>query len=279
MADERAADLFAPRTGPVASLARRLRCTEGQVWSIALALLFAWVVSANGLPEVAWHRADAPAQQASMAAAPAAVTPPAGAHGSAGLLSVEPADVPPPPTGAPVGSDTFPGGPQGEFTPSPPEEAQHEVQDLHVASGGFASASAGSPLATVGVPDGSVAVARRAGRDQSITYLRLDGAGRSFTLEVDAGGANVLDALASIDVCRITDPDWQVGRGDTTLDDAPGIDCTHAVAGTRSPGGDRWTFDLGGLDHSGGIALVPTPDAAAPEFQVVFKIPGESEQP
>ena len=63
MAELPPTDPFAARGGAIASLAARLGCTEGQLYSIVIGVLLLWVVSANALPSVVWDPAEsAPAR-------------------------------------------------------------------------------------------------------------------------------------------------------------------------------------------------------------------------
>lgn len=277
-------DPFARRCGRFAALAAKVGCSEGQLYSMIIGVLLLWVMSANGLPSVVWEplgAASAPGRSSgagsNQVASPAAATP------SAGLISE-----PPTPSFSPVTTPSSSFEVWPEPTPSPPLVSNPvpefvgsgETDDQAGASGplrivdaGYASAVAGTPLATIGVPEGSVAVARRAGQPYHVGYLRLEGKGELLELDVDAEGTTTLDALAQLSLCVVKEEDWQVGHGDVTLEEAPAYDCSAAVTGVRSEPGERWTFDVSGLplQSAAGVALVPS--GGGPEFQVVFSRP------
>ena len=278
------ADPFAPRAGTVASLAGRLGCSEGQLYSMVIGVLLLWVISANGLPGVVWDPAEgtAPSPRRSTPVSSEVAAPAAPAAPSAGLISGAPApafspvttpltDVAPSPSPLPSPS---PVSDTGADTPSDLGEDAGKPGPLRVVDGGYASAAAGSPLATVGVPDGSVAVARRAGQPFHITFLRLEGQGPTLELFVDGRGTNTFDALAGLSLCVVPADGWQVDGGSTSLEEAPDYDCSEAVDGRRSDTGDRWSFDTSALVTSaiGGIAIVPSTAPGTPEFQIVFSL-------
>lgn len=264
------ADPFAPRAGRVAAVARRLGCTEGQLYSMVIGLLLLWTVSANALPHVVWEH-DIAAAPRSVAPATTAPPPPTPVERPAGPLpapAVEqvasplvPPPVPPPADPQPPATDP----------PSPATAPDPAPEPLTISAAGWASAAVGSPLATLGVPEGSVPVTRRGGSPFNVAFLRLSGNAGPFELAVDDSGTSTPTAFAGIDLCAVTDEVWEVGRGDTSLDDAPDYDCGRAVAGVPSASGDRWTFDVAALGAASlpGVALVPAGDF--PEFQIVFR--------
>lgn len=283
MTDEhRVAELgpFGSRHGPVATLARRLGCTEGQLYSIAIGLLFTWSVLANALPDVDWDRSDATgpapfalAEVASPAQPPGLLAPPPPTEPILPpVLASRSGLIDRPVSTTPVSDPSGSAGSPGDEAPPVPDPA--EPSPIRVTDGGFASAHAGTPLAAVGVPDGSVAVGRRAGQTDKISYLRLAGRGGMLDLEIDPNGANVLDPLAGLMLCVVTEAGWTVGHGDVSLADAPPFDCTNGIVGTRGDTGERWIFDVSLLDLATipGVAIVPDDDAVAPQFQVVFRV-------
>jgi hypothetical protein len=262
-------DPFQPRQGWIARLARLLGCTEGQLYSMVVGLLLLWTISANGLPDVVWNR-DSETPAATRAVAPSAR--PSVDAPSPGLLAA--------PTHerelSPVTTAPFDAG--GESTSAPPLGAADpagsdgDTEAVRVASGGYASTAAGTPLATAGVPDGSVAVGRRGTQTDKVAYLRLTGGGTPLELTVDPEGVSTFADLAELRLCIVTEKRWAVGQGDVTPANAPDVDCSDAVSGKRSTTGDRWTFDVSSLDLSAipGVAILPGADALAPDFQVVF---------
>ncbi len=272
-------DPFERGRGWVANLAARLRCTEGQLYSMAIGILVTWVVAANALPHVVWNvddRVGTPARTGREESA-----------ASSGLLT------------APFADSTLDFGTNAAFergsgldelssSPEiPPPETPNGSTDaqlapVHVVEGGYAANGAGTPLATFGVPEGSVAVSRRLGQPDKIVYLRLAGGGTPLELLIDSAGVNVNEPTASLRLCLVTETDWNVGRGNVSVADAPSYDCTNAISGGRAPSGDRWTFDVRALDleQIPGVAILPG-DGGPVEFQVVFRLaaPGGGAQP
>jgi hypothetical protein len=150
-----------------------------------------------------------------------------------------------------------------------------------VIDGGYASASAGTLLAGPELPDGVLAVSLRGGRPHEVAYVRLGGAGTELTLRVsEEPGANLLDALAGLMACPVLEDGWQLGDGDTRLEDAPAYDCSSPAPATRSADGTSWTFDLSMVDdpaRPAGFALVPDTDAPSPMFRVSLLRSSEKE--
>lgn len=282
-----AVDPFADRHGPIARLAAWIGCTEGQVHSMVAGIVLVVAVSVNALPHVGWETPDG-IPFASPPIGAGAVSPDAPQQAAdAGLIAAAPEllpALPPRRFSAPTFGDTHvaaPAGsaptPEGRALPDdPPPTGSPDDPSLNpdVVRGGYASAAAGTPLATVGVPEGSVAAARRAGHVDKVAYLELDGSTGRLELDVDADGVNVAAELAGLRLCRVTAVQWDVGAGDVAPADAPEYDCAASVAGERNDAGDRWAFDLDGLDlaDATGVAIVPDADAVAPEFQVVFRL-------
>ena len=266
---EQSVDPFARRTGYVARIATHLRCTEGQLYSMVIGLLLLWAVSANALPHVVWDRGGDP-DPVPLAAAPEPTpdTPasPAIVPEAAPEPSLSPVTVPSPSTGPAAPSEPAP-------MPAPDAPAPDaDTGALRIERAGYATASAGTPLASIGVPEGSVAVGRRAGQRHSVTYLDLAGRGSTLELAVDGDGANVAAGLGTLELCVVTDA-WDVGHGDTSLQDAPEPRCEGAVSGEPSADGSRWSFDVRSLDLDGhGFAVVPAEGSRAPEFQIVFRV-------
>lgn len=249
---------------------------------MTLGLVLTVVILATALPDVVWRVDDEAGAAASPLGDPAAA-PEAAQDSGAGLVPPlvpphrPPAPVPPPPA-APAPSDQAPTPPaQAATTTSVPVPTASTP--LRVAEGGYASASPGSPLDTAAIPPGALAIGQRAGQPDKITYVRLEGSARLLELAVEqAPGANVLDVLGGIRLCRVTVADWTVGDGDVSIAEAPPYDCGDGRLGVRSGDGTRWSFDLRGLDvnASNGFALVPD-TAAAPLFQIVLRGPDQEE--
>lgn len=278
-------DPFEARQGVTARLARRLGCTEGQLYSLAIGALLLTTVSVNALPKVQWDSGplasgagflsdgQSPATAAPLTEAPVVVPGPGplapfevpGLGFGDGLplpnpLAEQPEPFDPAPTPA-------------EFTPAefPTAEPSVAAGPLQVDDGGFASATAGTPLATLGVPEGSVAVALQAGQLDKVTYLQLSGMG-TLSLAVDPNGGNRLEALAAIQLCPAA-PGAIVGRGDVTPQEAPQYDCAKTVKGVRDPAGTGYTFDLKGLtaQQASSVAILPVSGTLS-DFQIVFRL-------
>jgi hypothetical protein len=238
------------------------------------------------LPGIAW-RPDTRATQAAVAAPSDAVAPVPAA--SAGIVAPPvtspPLALPTSPrvTAPPTPATSPPASPVDLSPPAPADEPTDEVSPgLTVVDAGYAASSAGTPLATVGVPSGSVAVALRANQADKIAYVRLAGAGTTLSLLLDQSGANLLDALAGLLLCPVVEESWNLGAGEKLPADAPAYDCAAAIVATRSPSGDRWTFDMSSVTdpaRSAGFAIVPDATAAAPTFQVVLRPEAPEEDP
>lgn len=265
-------DPFVSEPTAVGRVAARLGCTEGQGWSLSLGTLVVALLLSTALPDVAWRPAES--------AAEAAIAPPTTAPPARPAAGISPPLNPPVTTARPAPAapvtpptiETSPGAPTTTSTtaPEPPSS-----DPLHVVDGGYASSTAGTPLATTGVPAGSLAVALRVGQTDKVAFVRLGGTGTTLELALDpTPGANVLEPLAGLLLCPVLVDGWRVGDGDTRLADAPSFDCERAAIGRRGAAGDRWTFDLSGFDDppsTDGFALVPDPAAVSPTFQVVLR--------
>lgn len=259
------------------ALANRLGYTEGQAYSMLIGLLLLWVVSANGLPDVVWERGVGFAAPVGPVSTPG--TP--GEQRSAGPLSnlspepqlaaspVLPAGA----TSAAPASETYAGDPMATAGDSPAFDPSGDVP-LTVSAAGFASAGAGTPLATTGIPEDGVPVTRRAGQPYNVAYLALAGRGPQLVLNVHADSLSTPAALVGIQLCVVTESNWKVGRGDTSLTDAPDYDCADAVTGVAAADGSTWSFDVSALDlrEPAGVALIPLGEGTSPEFQIIFDV-------
>lgn len=163
---------------------------------------------------------------------------------------------------------TFPSSQASTTTTSRPAP-----EPLRVASAGYMSAQAGTPLATAGVPIGSVPVGRRPGfEEDKVAFIRLTGNEDVLKLvpHQDASGQRSPEA-AKINACRITGSNWSATEAQAEAD-APSWDCTVAVQGRRA-GDGSWTFDLGTFADRAdqrGFALVPA--GTGVDFQVAFTL-------
>jgi hypothetical protein len=136
---------------------------------------------------------------------------------------------------------------------------------------GWATAQAGNPVATAGIPEGGMPVGKRLGEVDKISFVRLSGSSSVLTLHVveDPTATRLADS-AGVRACRITESSWKAQTG-VALDQAPSYDKSACAVGRAGDDG-TWTFDLRAFDDAAdarGFALVPTADAAS-DFQVVF---------
>lgn len=144
---------------------------------------------------------------------------------------------------------------------------------LTVVASAWSSAQAGTPLASAGVPDGSLPVGRRAGFEQDkVAFVRLTGNMQFLKLSPhpDTSGQRAPES-AQINLCRITKAGWEPAEAQAPAD-APSFDCNVAIQGRRSDDGS-WTFDLAVFadrDDRRGFALVPA--GSAVDFQVAFEL-------
>lgn len=161
-----------------------------------------------------------------------------------------------------------PGGGPSSFTTATTET---QVQPLRVRSSTWATRTAGSPLATNGVPDSTLPVGTR-GTDDKLSFLRLTGTSTTLGLAEHPEGNRNNAGPAAVAACRITSSDWKAGKA-VAFADAPPYDPTDCVQGVRSSGG-VWVFDLGRFSDrtdERGFALVPGDDAGL-DFQVAFRL-------
>jgi hypothetical protein len=269
-------DPFAPHDGWVARGAARLGCSEGQAYTMVIGLLLTTSVWVNALPNVVWRReAGAPSAAAVAVPSPSATTPVVVPTDQA-PLSLPPLPLP---QLTPVPGESLPGTqPDDSSFPLPEFTSPLTSASTVVVAGGWASSYAGTPLATLGVPDGDVLVSARATQPENIAYLKLQGESTPLVLAVDSAGPNVLGNLAALRLCVVTAPTWKVGRGDVPLDKAPATDCKRGIDGVPNSDGTSWSFDLAAVDLTGatGVALKPITSPSSPEFQVVLRLPTPS---
>ena len=141
---------------------------------------------------------------------------------------------------------------------------------LRPARTAWATATAGTPLASDGVPAGALPIGVRLGATDKASYLTVSGTATSLILREDAAGGRAPET-AVVQACLITEPGWAGGEA-MSFDDAPAHDPERCVAGVRSADG-AWSFDLSAYDDRGGdagFALIPGPDAPV-DFQVALR--------
>ncbi len=134
----------------------------------------------------------------------------------------------------------------------------------------YASQAAGTPLASNGVPPGSLPVGVRV-QDDKRSYVRLAGTATVLGLTEDPAGGRSNSGPAAVQACQITTSSWKDGEA-IAMADAPAVDSAKCVQGKRSATG-VWLFDLSSFPSrtdARGFALVPG-DGAGVDFQVAFK--------
>jgi hypothetical protein len=173
-----------------------------------------------------------------------------------------PSDEPPP---SPDAEDVVPLNPSTEST-----SQASETGPLRIEAAAWASQAGGTPLAEVGVPDGTLPVGTRLGQIDKASFVRLVGSETTLFLNEDPEGGRSAAGPPEVKACRIDEPGWQELEG-ATFDESPSWSTTDCVDG-ESDGSGRWTFDLSGFadrTDERGFALVPTADAPI-DFQVAF---------
>ena len=142
---------------------------------------------------------------------------------------------------------------------------------LFVMEYGWATATAGTPIASSDVPEGSMPVGKRIGQNDKISFLRLIGTATLLELhEASEGQRTPPVGEIGVQLCQSTEAEWSGGDAQT-FDAAPSWDGDQCVDGVRS-GDGTWTFDLSGFESAEdrrGFVLVPAADAAV-DFQVSF---------
>lgn len=123
------------------------------------------------------------------------------------------------------------------------------------------------------VPDGGLWVASDPLGPQAVSALRVavpvGHVVRSVVLNEDSRiGEPALVA------CPVTGPWTAPDPPPGRWEDRPSVDCQRAVAGQPGDDGERWVFDVGGLESDGvlDVAIMPAPDT---DFSVTFAPPDE----
>jgi hypothetical protein len=148
------------------------------------------------------------------------------------------------------------------------------VRPLSIEASAWATQTAGTPLASNGVPDGTLPVGKRVGQDDKRSFVRLSGTTAILALAEDSSGNRTPPSTATgpvgVRACQVT-ADWDPAQGETFAQ-APAYDTSRCATGARSDDGS-WRFDLTAFftrTDKRGFALVPTTDAAV-DYQVTFK--------
>lgn len=203
-----------------------------------------------------------------VATTPSPAATPTPRRPSAPGSGTEPAPTPQPtpvPTLAPSGSDPDPvidDGGEDDTSDGP----------LRVAGSGWASQGAGTPLASAGVPEGTLPVGKRLGQLDKASFVRLTGSGFELVLTEHPEGARGMEE-PSVQACEITEPGWPEEEA-MSFEEAPEWDPDACAPGTRNDDG-TWTFALAVFapaSEGPGLALVPGPEAPV-DFQVTFEAP------
>ena len=242
----------------VERLAARLQCTEGQLYTVALAGMLAIVLAVSGL-----HGATEGLSEPA-AAATGTATAPGTASSSAASPAVEPAS-----SGGAAVERSSTDSALGLSVSSPSAWTPTDVPApaaARVVALGWASASTGSLLSLLDdVPDNSLPVGARLGAVDKASFVRFDVPPANLELTVAASGQRLAEN-AAINACAITTEGWRSGD-DMTFAAAPKWDAARCVSGSRD--GTTWRFATGGLRSPNGVALVPA--AGSVDFQVVFE--------
>lgn len=183
----------------------------------------------------------------------------------------EPAPVQEEPAPAPAEQeDSSQAAPPPAAAPAPARPAA-AAEPLEPTTTGYASRTAGTPLAANGVPEGSLPVGLRVGVLDKASFVRLSGTAVKLVLTEVAEGTRGDAAAATLQACQITDKGWK-GEEAQSFEEAPDHDEATCAPGTRDAKG-TWTFDLTAFPtrtDDRGFALVPG-DGGATDFQVALK--------
>lgn len=267
------------------TVARRLGCTDGQVYTLGLGLVLAVGLLVIGIPPVL--RAEKIVVPIDEVASPVAKS-------DATSTDVPDPAVPTPPDGTDrvppaARTSTIPPGPPPVVEPRPPAVGPPHpaappstpvaAEGLVILSHGYVSASGGTPLSGPEVPEDGIPVAARLGRLDKASFVRLAGTGNVLDLRlVDDPAANQLTDMAAVVACSITEADWTIAQPGAPTEQAPEHDPEECADGRVQPDG-LWRFDLSGLgsfDPTTGLALVPVIDGPAATFQVTFAVVREA---
>lgn len=249
----------------MSALARRFRCTEGQVATAGIGFALAVALLLIGIPPVLRDRplAAAPSAPSSPVAPSPPTTAPPTSMRSTSTTRPTTAVAPTAPPSGPA-----PGGAPGEAA----EGGSPRALPRSVVDSGYTSSTSGTPLSGPEVPDDGMPVGVRLGQIDKVSFARLAGTAPELHLTlVDDPAANQLVALAAVQVCAVTEPGWVLDRPGAAPDDAPAYDSDRCSQGIQDPDG-TWTFDLSGLgtiDDRAGIALLPVFEGPS-TFQVTF---------
>lgn len=133
----------------------------------------------------------------------------------------------------------------------------------------YASRTAGTPLASNGVPANSLPVGKQLGQEDKVSFIRLSNAPDRLVLKANPAGDRS-SATAAIQVCMVKTTGWSGGEA-VAFSAAPERDCTVSVLGGRAEDGS-WSFDLRPFEGRGGDGFSFAPAPGSPvDFQVAFE--------
>lgn len=247
------------------SLAKRLGCTEGQAYSVAITLGLALLLVVGGLgPVLRFHPVAASGPSTGLV--PVQATPSA-APVVAPVVVASPTPEPvvplllPPPATLPVAPPAAPSPTPQPFptTAFPPVV----VSDVPVLVKAGWSGPLGDGTTT---PAGDLGLGNEL-VGQTVSYFEVAWTGSSLSVSFDPGAnVNQDSALATAQVCAITATTWSANQGGSS---GPAYDCSHP--GTATPTATGFALDLSHVPADGAyrsFALVPT--ATAP-FHVALR--------
>lgn len=256
------------------ALARRIGCTEGQLYTSGIGLLVAVALLVIGLPPVLRTGDVVEPSQVAAASDPPADPPVAVPDVPSEPASPGPATPPVPRRpSAPAPRPSAP-APRSSRTPDPAPAAPADggMNGLSVVSSGYTSSTSGTPLSGPEVPEDGLPVGTRLGRVDKMSFLRLAGSGTVLRLRlVDEPAAHLLVPVAAVEACAITEEGWAIDEPGAPPQAAPRHDTDRCAPGSEDADG-TWHFDLARLqplDGDVGIALVPVTEGAT-TFQVTF---------
>ena len=162
----------------------------------------------------------------------------------------------------------------GPAAPIPTTTSTTAISPLRIRASGWSTRTAGTPLASEGVPTNALPVGRRLGADDKLSFVRLTGTATVLSLQIGPEDGQRSPEEAGVVACPVTS-DWQPAEAMSFSND-PTYDCSSPAAGQRQPDGS-WTFDLSAFpDRTGdkGFALVPSGDDPLADWQVAFAARG-----
>lgn len=134
----------------------------------------------------------------------------------------------------------------------------------------YASRTAGTPLATQGVPEKTLPVGKQLGQDDKLSFIRLSTTPDTLVLKTNPKGERN-GANAAVQACLIKTTGWKGGEA-VAMSSAPERDCTVSVLGVRSGDGSSWSFDLRPFEGRSGDGFAFSPAPGSPvDFQVAFE--------